>query len=61
LKNEQVYGERFATRAAMNAMAFEYIEVFYNPKRRHLTLGYKSPEQFMQDWLAAQNQKKQIA
>lgn len=60
-KNERVYGERFAKRAAMKAMAFEYIEVFYNRKRRHSTLGYKSPEQFMQDWLAAQNRKKQVA
>lgn len=60
-KNERVYGERFTTRAAMKAMAFEYIEVFYNRKRRHSTLGYKSPEQFMQDWLAARNQKKQVA
>lgn len=60
-KNERVYGERFATRAAMTAMAFEYIEVFYNRKRQHSTLGYKSPEQFMPDWLAAQNRKKQVA
>jgi len=60
-KNERVYGECFAMRAAMKAMAFEYIEVFYNRKRRHSTLGYKSPEQFMQDWLAAQNRKKQVA
>ena len=25
---------------------FEYIEVFYNRRRRHSTLGYRSPAQF---------------
>ena len=25
---------------------FEYIEAFYNPLRRHSTLGYKSPMEF---------------
>lgn len=32
---------------------FEYIEVFYNRSRRHSSLGFMSPTQFMQDWLAA--------
>jgi transposase InsO family protein len=60
-KNERVHGVRFATRAEMKAEAFEYIEAFYNRKRRHSTLGYKSPTQFLQDWLAAQQQEKQVA
>ena len=60
-KNERVHGERFETREAMKLMAFEYIEVFYNRKRQHSTLPYKSPEQFMQDWLAARNQEKLVA
>lgn len=25
---------------------FEYIEVYYNRKRRHSSLGYQSPEKF---------------
>ena len=28
---------------------FEYIEVFFNRRRRHSTLGFRSPIQFMQD------------
>ncbi|WP_407066728.1 IS3 family transposase [Ferrovum sp.] len=60
-KTERVYGERFETRDDMRAMAFEYIEVFYNRKRRHSTLAYKSPERFLQDWPASQNQKKLVA
>lgn len=31
----------------MRAEAFEYIEVFYNQKRLHSTLGYKSPLEFL--------------
>jgi len=50
-KNERVYGERFETRDEVTAMTFEYIEVFYNRKRLHSTLGYKSPMQFLSDWL----------
>ena len=60
-KNERVHGERFATRDEMTAMAFEYIEVFYNRKRLHSTLGYKSPIQFLNDWISAQQQEKLVA
>ncbi|TMQ74802.1 Mobile element protein [Candidatus Accumulibacter phosphatis] len=38
-----------------------YIEVFYNRKRQHSSLGYLSPVQFMQKWLGRQNQEKQLA
>ena len=60
-KNERVYGERFETRDEVKATAFEYIEVFYNRKRLHSTLGYKSPAQFLEDWLNGQQQKKLVA
>ena len=60
-KNERVHGEKFATRDEMKAMAFEYIEVFYNRKRLHSTLGYKSPDRFMKDWIEAQEPAKQVA
>jgi putative transposase len=60
-KNERVYGERFETRDEVIAMTFEYIEVFYNRKRLHSTLGYKSPMQFRDDWLTAQQYEKLVA
>jgi len=35
-----------ARRPAAGLAIFEYIEAFYNPLRRHSTLGYKSPMEF---------------
>jgi transposase InsO family protein len=46
LKTELVHHEQYATRAAARASIFEYIEVFYNRKRLHSSLGYLSPEAF---------------
>ena len=48
-KRELVYqqpGGRFATREQAKRVIFEYVEVFYNRKRLHSSLGYVSPEQF---------------
>jgi hypothetical protein len=44
----------------MKAASFEYIEVFYNRKRQHSTLGYKSPVQFLDHWISEQHQEKQV-
>jgi transposase InsO family protein len=60
-KNERVHGMRYATRAEMSAMSFEYIEAFYNRKRLHSTLGYKAPAQFLNDWISAQHEEKLVA
>ena len=60
-KNERVHGLRYATRAAMTAASFEYIEVFYNRTRRHSTLGYRSPMQFLDEWPLAQHEKNLVA
>jgi putative transposase len=46
LKTECIYTRRFATRAEAREAIFEYIEVFYNRRRRHSTIGYVSPVEF---------------
>lgn len=40
----------FATRAQARTALFDYIEVFYNRQRLHSALGYRSPEQFEQQF-----------
>jgi putative transposase len=34
---------------------FEYVEAFYNRKRLHSTLGYVSPQAYLQDWISSQH------
>jgi transposase InsO family protein len=46
LKTELVHHEQYATREQARASIFEYIEVFYNRKRLHSSIGYLSPETF---------------
>ena len=60
-KNERVHGIRYTTHAEMQAASFEFIEVLYNRKRQHSTLGYKSPVQFLANWISRQNQEKLVA
>jgi transposase InsO family protein len=46
LKKELVHQEDYQTRGQARASIFEYLETFYNPKRRHSSLGYRSPAAF---------------
>ena len=46
LKRERVNRVRYRTREGARADVFEYIEVFYNRKRRHGYLGNISPDDF---------------
>jgi putative transposase len=46
LKRELVHRHRFPTRAAARTAVFEFIEVFYNRRRIHSTIGYRSPAEF---------------
>jgi putative transposase len=46
LKTERTARKSYRLRDEAKADVFDYIERFYNPKRRHSTLGYLSPIKF---------------
>ena len=46
LKRELIYHRQYRTRDEATQDIFEYIEVFYNRRRRHSTLGYDSSAEF---------------
>ena len=43
---DQQPGGRFSTRREAKLAVFDYLETFYNPRRRHSALGQISPAQF---------------
>lgn len=46
IKRECVHRHRFKTRDEVRLAVFTYVEGFYNPHRRHSTLGNLSPVEF---------------
>ena len=46
LKTERTARTTYRSRDQAKADVFDYIERFYNPRRRHSTLGYLSPMEF---------------
>jgi Integrase core domain len=56
LKTE-CFGDSVApTKADAKLMVFDYIETFYNTRRRHSALDYRSPAQFEHHWLCSQRE-----
>ena len=51
LKTELVHQTRFRTRREAKAALLEYIEIFYNRRRRHSGIGYRTPVQAHADML----------
>jgi putative transposase len=47
------YRQAFATRARARFAVAEYIEVFYNRRRLHSTLGYRTPFEALTDYRTA--------
>lgn len=45
-KHERTARTTYRTRDQAKADVFDYIERFYDPRRRHSTLGYLSPMEF---------------
>jgi putative transposase len=46
LKTERTARRTYRTRDQARADVFDYLERFYNPRRRHSTLGYLAPMEF---------------
>ena len=46
LKTERTARKTYRTRDEAKADVFDYLERFYNPRRRHSTIGYLSPVEF---------------
>jgi putative transposase len=46
LKTEQIYDNKLISKEQMELDRFEFIEIWYNPKRRLSALDYKTIEEF---------------
>jgi len=46
LKRERIRRRTYPTRDDARRDVFEYIELFYNPKRKHTSNGMQSPVEF---------------
>ncbi len=55
LKTEHIYFESYKTRDQAKRSIFEYVEVYYNRKRSHSTLGCLSPMIFETKWQKQQD------
>ena len=53
LKNEMYYRQSFETKAHARFAVAEYIEVFYNRKRMHSSIGYRTPAKALNDYRTA--------
>jgi putative transposase len=53
LTKELLHYERFETRTSANRAIFEFIEAWYNRRRRHSALGYRTPVEFEEQILRA--------
>jgi transposase InsO family protein len=60
VKTELIHRRTWPTRKAATSAIFDYIEGWYNTRRRHSTLGYLSPAQY-ESTITAIATAKQIA
>ncbi len=53
IKTELIHRQEWDTRELARAAVYVYIEAWYNPKRLHSTLGYKSPVDFESQYVSS--------
>jgi len=53
IKNELIHRRSWNSRIELRNAVFEYIEAFYNRRRLHSALAYKSPAEIEQEYAAA--------
>ena len=53
LKTEWVHHRSFATREVARGEVVKFIEGFYNPRRLHSALGYRTPNEVLDEWFAS--------
>jgi transposase InsO family protein len=53
LKNEMYYRQSFPARAHARFAVADYIEVFYDRRRLHSALGYRTPLEALTEFQAA--------
>ena len=54
LKTELIYKMSYQTKGETKQNVFQYLEVYYNRKRRHSSIDYQTPYEFEnQVWNAA--------
>jgi putative transposase len=56
LETELLDRHSFHSRDEARLALFSYIEGFYNPRRRHSTLGYRSPDRFEEEMIRKEPQ-----
>ncbi|MBC9786680.1 IS3 family transposase [Heliobacterium chlorum] len=54
MKNELIHLRRFTTRDEVREAIFEYVEIFYNRRQRHQSLGYMTPEAYLNQYIYQQ-------
>lgn len=54
LKKEWIYRREYRSKAELKQSVFEYIEIWYNRRRKHSSLGYVAPQRFKESFLAVQ-------
>lgn len=50
LKTELIYGNKLITKEQMKTILFEYIEIYYNQKRRHSALNNQTISEFLEKY-----------